>query len=734
MTELAAFIDARLNTSGTAQPTPHMARRTYWENFGRFWDTNLGNYTIGAADQLEMSYRNGLNKSGLGTALRDVHMPRTLRAEDTGGTALPNEVIFSEMNEISGVTTQAQYYQNNPKLYLTAYSGANIYAPPITPGETGPGSPAIYNPVVKRDVNNLSDTGLRDEIEKVLNVGTFTPPASLTIPQYAAQFAAAIKDYYDTDSEMTAVVDTGGGILRYGFEALPIITEVYAQRAYEIQPGPTDNMDGTWAVTWQELGVAGYAIEFRNPFRKPVDLTTVNLWVGGVDWGTVSSLTGQNTLDPDQVVTIHRDSVGGPGNNDVASMIDAGTKVPIGDNWPLIDGPITVGLRATRNISGVSTPMTWPYWTVTTTEGMPETINEAGFPSGSDPAGLQDYKQSVSIGGDETLDMLTVLPTAYNLNGGVLRPANDGQDIIDNLGETPKSIQVTGSLSNPSQEQLVWLDNPDDELTHIGDLALVASIPLDETSKQTVSQAWNGATSADDFRLSFDSAELMDATGDLAVPHAVMLIDRLTTLSPMEDGVDNDGDTAVDDAESPIDEFLLPGTINVNTISRELMLRLLPVPVPTTNPNIRTQLADAIIAYRDADERPNIAGLRTERGIAMLGELMNLDKMPTKSAVMSTDAPDDHRAGGVVVDFVSNPSDTQGDGIVGDREEKTMLARWLAQVASTRSDYFVSFVRVQGVNPFDNAIQTERRAIIIYDRSSVTDGSKDVSVVGMLEY
>ena len=76
----------------------------------------------------------------------------------------------------------------------------------------------------------------------------------------------------------------GSGTDHWGMEQVPIITEVYVQGRYKA----TDALDaggnhppgaGPWvSVTWTLQGVAGYAIEIRNPFRVPITLQNIHLY------------------------------------------------------------------------------------------------------------------------------------------------------------------------------------------------------------------------------------------------------------------------------------------------------------------------------------------------------------------------------------------------------------------------------------------------------------------------
>ncbi|QNN23933.1 hypothetical protein HED60_17210 [Planctomycetales bacterium ZRK34] len=737
MTQIKDLLDARM-TADYGMPTQAAARESYWINVVSM------NYPTGyykadpSTEQFPISYRNGLHKSDFSTTLAREYLYNIFRYASTASATIP-EVSESIYSDVKTSTDLPTYYQNNAKLFFTTISGANIYAQPFN-SDVVATADSYNRPVVKRDINNLTPDELRQKILDVLNLGTFTLPQGMNNDQFAAQFAANLTDYMDTDSELTKVND--GTVDRYGFEALPVISEVYAQRFYKINSATeTAAGSGIWTVTWQQQGDAGYAVEIRNPFRKPADIESVYLHVGGVPWGKLSALMGgQTTLAPDEVAVIYRDSSGGTTDaigpaGDATGLMPAplaenpGTLVtePATANWPgagaTATAPITAELRATAD-DGTSTELSWSYWKVEGAENMPDSLDESGYASATDPSTLNitGYRQTSAIGASNGLNLLTVLPSEY-LASSTASPLAARDTGLDMLGESLKPGGAAGHIpaAAATQEQLVILDDPGDatytdgKMTHVGDLALIAAIPMDGT--KTISEAWNGATTADGFRLNFASTELVDVD-DLAVSFPVLLMNRLTTLSPLEDGLG----TA---------DLFLPGTLNINTADRETLLYALPLPGTQAE---KEAMIDAILAYRDYDpddantERPNIADWRTNQGIAFLGELMNLDQMPTKTMPFMTDGMDTRLMNSTVVDFLSNPDDTNGDGIIDDREEKTMIGRWLAQVCSTRSDVFLTYLRVQGVNPTDNTIMNEKRVMILFDRSKVLGAADSVSV------
>jgi len=76
---------------------------------------------------------------------------------------------------------------------------------------------------------------------------------------------------------------------------------------------------------------------------------------------------------------------------------------------------------------------------------------------------------------------------------------------------------------------------------------------------------------------------------------------------------------------------------------------------------------------------------------------------------------------------------TNGDDVENDREEKILLSKWLTEVASTRSDTYVAYIRVVGYPADDFTANNGRpvetaRAIAVFDRSNVRQGDDTVEM------
>lgn len=196
---------------------------------------------------------------------------------------------------------------------------------------------------------------------------------------------------------------------------------------------------------------------------------------------------------------------------------------------------------------------------------------------------------------------------------------------------------------------------------------------------------------------------------------------------------------------------MVPGTINLNTVASadaaaagiHLLQNVLPIPDNT----IRNSVVQTIIEYRDklasfsGTNRGLGASYRDELGIANIGELMKcLD------TVLIGDG-DNYTLNGTVVDFNGITINDNGtpavpaddfdemvaDTIVDDREEEATIARWLAQVCSTRSDIYTAYVLIQGypANDFSQGPTESIRFFAVLDRSGVVDQNSPVRVLGV---
>jgi hypothetical protein len=284
------------------------------------------------------------------------------------------------------------------------------------------------------------------------------------------------------------------------------------------------------------------------------------------------------------------------------------------------------------------------------------------------------------------------------------------------------------NLVDPDENQVVIGDRARGQFffSDVGELAHVAVIGPQVTPNATVARYWEvqSVSDVDELMLDFSaSSPQLGTVGNETAPYATVLLDRFTTLSPVTDGEDNDGDGTVDNPE----ELFVPGQLNLNTASEATIIRALPIALGS----LRAAIANQIVTYRSDATAAVRNGVRDGYGgIAYLGELYNFDV----TGDLLTQAPlggDTHTLGGVNIDFVSpqngDPASifafdpTYPDGIADDREEEAMIARWLGQMGSTRSDIFTAYIYIRGYRASDFSLgpQEAIRVIAVFDRSNV---------------
>lgn len=316
--DTAASPDTRIpwgftSTPGAAGPPAVAAQFTR----GAFWLANPATgYTTTATnplprvltinDELDMRYRFGLN----GQVFTGTVLDSQTEGLSTMLDVKPGAYFFNENWEdwSGGTTSELDYFNDNARNLVTTMSGVSRLALPVT-GETGgrvklnlnSHKPAAAAPVTATDTGLLAGEAaaiseLSGEIATVYAgaTGAQLPPTVATSAEFAEQLAVNIQDYRDVDNQMTTLGTS------FGLEALPYISEVYVQRPYKLDVDEYGIQDGvvpgTYDLRWvtnepadptSPRSVPGYAIEIRNPFRKPITLKKVFLHVDNsvAPWG-----------------------------------------------------------------------------------------------------------------------------------------------------------------------------------------------------------------------------------------------------------------------------------------------------------------------------------------------------------------------------------------------------------------------------------------------------------------
>lgn len=697
-----------------------------WLLNGKFYENPQGTYkslhmdtggSFDATNELELRYRNGL-----------VYLDTEAEIEETGRmrNMLRGNVTSAESawnDGVPGVTSIANYFTNEPRHQFTTYSGASMFRMPLGTDTSTP----FWG---KRDINKILTSAnpaanLSTEITRVYGSGSPPLPSGVTsAAELADQFAANIVDYVDDDNILT--VQNG----RYGYEALPYIAEVYTHLAYEVTAaagGPP-----TWSCTLAPQGMA-YAIEFRNPTQKEISLENIRLLVDNASstWGTATldTLAGQTTLAGGKTLVLYKNAP--DPNGDMTALVD-NTEVPV-TKAITPDIPQAGGGPSQYDfiLQVLDSTGAWvTYQTATGYRFNGAFVGPFNIDDAADPTGNYLNLQGSLVGNGNGMNVMTMHKTDFVASGFELN--YNSYSNLDRLGTADKTAIGPANKISPTTNQFVVADRADlsapsvPPITHVGELF---HIPVfGPTPTLTIAQVWGTATDASTFTLSPQSTTKFSNSVDYSVSHAVLLADRFTTLSPREDGVDNDGDGTVDEA----DEVFIPGTLNINTAPEFLMDRVIPIP----NAAVRQAYVDAIIAYRDT---PNTTNRTTgdyrpgREGFAYVSEVYNLGALAAGND-LGRNTTDDFNVGGVQADFLSNPP-TGADNISDDPEEKSLVARWLGQTCSTRSDTYVAYILVRGYTPGNLTTPvTERRAAVLLDRSRVVADGDGVRVLGIVWY
>jgi hypothetical protein len=502
-------------------------------------------------------------------------------------------------------------------------------------------------------------------------------------PLTAKQVAVNLKDYVDTDSEVTAFAGRAG--LCYGFESPCVyISEVGLK--YELDPNDPNVYNKSYAVElykpygeddnpvgWQLTidGVESYSINWpsagqfqvtywNNPLASFVDSNTVSTCDPSCDPNTDPNC--DPNCDPNStttVISITQESV----------VFGAGSNLqlvrPVGAEYVVVDA------------------VTVPGWF---TEGG----SDGTLSFQRDIARHRCIKRLWDMGGDEKLKLSLGGINDYNL---------------------PDELPIQ---AHPA----------DAPLTNIGEIGMVFSLPTyfrGERAGEVIGYDSNTSTE--------DAVRV-----DLGSPFFQPLINYLTVLDPRVDLVDNDGDGLVDANDIDGDELKIAGRININTAPWFVIAQL---------PWMTPKIAQAVVAYRDklswrggvvnysdgrargmwdvTEPMPPIS-VREEAGFASIAELVNVTNDLAERGVGAELRPDlyDMRIYGrdsidqMGFPDLSTESSTGVDGAANDFEERDLIFARLSNLATVRSDVFTAYilVRIGTDGP-------QKRVVAVLDRSNV---------------
>ncbi len=655
----------------------------------------------------------------------------------------------------------AQRTMRNARLWLTAASGHVPFSPLPKLDVDGDGK----NDVLKVNINDRAGNMRKPEqwakvIKEVYREvsGDDNLAGLSSSEEFAEQFAANIVDYIDADNKLTKHNN------RIGWEPLPFISEVYVQTGLKItaaKQSTTDPME--WECTFEREGETGWAIEIRNPYNRRISLEGIEVYVEGTRLGVLSGLAGKDFLEAKSAVVLFRNSgSGSAAEDDVTKRWTSSGTVTTGSGagstpWPQGSGDsdeeVTIELRASLSDGSVMTSAYQKFKGVK----QREKIEKHTVTNDGDPKDQIWFAQSFCYGNGNGYNAMTVKEDEvkvehkkwgdsanYDAGTDLLGVANKGTDgVADKLKSENIDPQFVFANGNGRQSPT----DEDEEFQYVAELAHIAVFGFKVGDDETVAEILDGEDTLMKFYpgLEQDGSGFFQSEENEAyrVPPMAALMDVFTTHAPHDDQKDNDGDGKIDLGDTD-GEFLIPGTINLNTAPYGILMAALPI----DDLNTRHKIAKAIIEFRDQPDKRDGPSKKVRTGnnnygIASIGELL-ADPM-FEDGLFPTDRQDSSKLSGsqVPIDFLGNPkTETAPDGVKDDAEELTAIVRWLYGTCAVRSDIFTVHILLRGYGA-DSADSgdppqptEEKRIVVVLDRSGVAfsgSGSAGVKILGWHE-
>ncbi|MGQ3684057.1 MAG: hypothetical protein ACUBOA_03450 [Candidatus Loosdrechtia sp.] len=614
------------------------------------------------------------------------------------GTYTPSTVFKSRLRNIINNESLFQNVRNN----LTTYSFDTLLTPvgTLTSLQLGDN----YYRLNINNINNLDNNAYMDELSAQLRHCVFGEDNAL-----ADQIAVNIKDYRDEDDVITEYKG------RYGLEAHPYINELFY---------------GT--------KTAYHRIELINPFDRVID---IGGWKLDVDrGGTVTTyLLGTATIEP-------ANSPGNPkyfvlGDNATGEYEEGKTLVThlIVDNpYPLSiydfdenDFPIPVDIYLRESLYGVIVDEAHPnayinkFNILTLIDELIQKVIDCGIPPGPgllaklydakgdlerDPPDCDRARPNLQafILQVDGLRGVTTPEWRACLNANAEDFINRAQTILNLCTSNPSARASIGQRRVPiiersdnwfgerndqtiggpyptfnlyNNRQLVIANN---DFISLGELGHILSVGYNTRYSYTINPIYNDPDNH------VDNAKLNLFTGTFTT-----IPEYFTVVDPRNNGIDDDGDGAVDLADTgsqagDIDgpEIQVPGRININTAPLPV-LNSLPLSVPFPVPGFESlgdcgTLTQNIVNYRQTNPFTTIYDILQVPGMDWFG------------------------ADGI---------DNDGDGITDDKDEKDLIIRSISNLITTRSNVFAVYVTARITNASASRTLAEKKLVAIVDRS-----------------
>ena len=696
---------------------------------------------------------------------------------------------------------------------LTAASGTGTYTTKYS--QFGPGGRYKFDPnqanylEIRERIQAVFEHPQSDPTAWYLAADPTVSLSPGRIDQLITEYTLAIMDYCDTDnipSTPPSNPPLPGSGTYYGLERLPFLREVYIQALFDdkdiadavgLRPGDVgyagpDGQFDTWAYDASATGVNGdtqaMAIELGNPFTHTIagaslegdsfmsdparvrivvkqNSVIVSAWELGqaLPAGSIPDIGPRNDAATSDLLMIYSppaNNVGvgngaiGPGTYDGSELpTDLGFETlarvatPSGQlSFTVGGGVIDIELEVDVNIIP-GNPAQWVVYDRLETNISLPAVNIPHAPNA-----IRNFQHAqASFARDGT--NLNYLVEDGSAIGSTTNPSSGGySNTTDQFGNDNKGP----SINNPALYANLQLPHNDGQCRSIAELGWLIMFGFtDGPTGQTFTERLATIHPLLWF-LDIRTDPLLpvpSGPGDSGLPHAAMLFDQFTTISPASDNLDNDNEDGDENHATDYDtsdssgpkEIFIPGTINVNTAPLHILT--LAAPMPEMIDDIE-DLMRTMVSYRDAPQREiegnfdpstpfldsdirneiRVAGDRLSHpGIASLGELLFLD--PTAGINPTFDmqrygtnlVPDT----GFPVDIYPDPDDAPPlNNTTDDPEEALARFQFLSQTYTVRSDRFVVYGEVRGyeIGQFNLGPIETGKFIAVLDRGSMRVG------------
>ena len=538
----------------------------------------------------------------------------------------------------------------------------------------------IIDPAGQRmfNVNAVADAQLlHDTLRSCIDFGL--PDAPTLVAQFA-QLAANIKDYSDSDLDVSVVTDVSGKV-HYGFEAQPFISEI----AFRISDTDPNNPANNY-----------FALELYNPFDVNIPLGRFRL-----------ELRRQTT---ELVSVIRLPGYVMPANSHfvVTNGAAASAQFGVAALMPIGRGAEDPNLLLATYVPRGTTPETYRFSENYLIYLLRTTV--------ADPNLYLDQQISDQRWFD--WDSVKGITEFY------CRPDNDWNIVYQNLqpavGTLGTANGVLGVRKNYNLARSMG------RFITVGDVARMLVVGPSTDVRDTIGS-----------RLALQPPE-EQIRCDLHNPTFADIFQYLTVFDPASDAIDNDADGFLNETDPNLTpELKIPGRININTAPWFVIDQL-----PWVDPNIAQAIVayrdkkalfedqnDLIVNYANRTAATgSLRPLREEAGFASIGELATVvnkaDNIPNYrdfSMRYYIDGFDQRR----FPDLTTN-SATGTDGAPDDFEERDLIFSRLSNLVTVRSDVFTAYilVRIGTDGP-------QKRVIAILDRSDVYRTGDKVRIIAL---